>query len=153
MVLTGRAEIVEEYQDKTISSFSETFPMPAVIRFVKAVKGYFKRGIRFNRTNIWLRDKGKCQYCGMDVALKDYQKDHVVPQSRGGKTTWENIVCSCSTCNQRKADRTPREAGMKLRCSPGKPTSLPHLGAKRLQAVDVPSLWKPYLPQRASATV
>lgn len=152
MVLTGRAEIVEEYEDRTISSYSDTFPMPAVIRFVRVVKSYFRRGIRFNRTNIWLRDKGKCQYCGIEVPLKDYQKDHVVPQSQGGKTTWDNIVCSCPPCNQKKANRTPREARMRLRMEPRRPSSLPQLGVRKLQGTDIPALWHPYLPQKAFAT-
>jgi 5-methylcytosine-specific restriction endonuclease McrA len=152
MVLTGRAEIVEEYEDQSISSYSETFPMPAVIRFVRVVHSYFRRGIRFNRANIWLRDKGKCQYCRVEVSLKEYQKDHVLPQSQGGKTNWDNIVCSCAACNQKKANRTPREAGMRLRVKPCRPSSLPQLGVRKLQGTEVPVIWQPYLPPTAFAT-
>jgi len=87
-----------------------------------------QRQVRFSRKNIFERDNFTCQYCGKrppnrKVALKWMEKnqlnfDHVLPRSRGGKTTWNNIVASCLTCNSKKGDRTPEELGWKLRKQP-----------------------------------
>ena len=77
--------------------------------------------VRFSRQNIYLRDDFTCQYCGKTFPRKNLNLDHVMPKSQGGRTTWENIVCSCIPCNMRKAGRTPAEAGMKLLSKPVKP--------------------------------
>ena len=69
-----------------------------------------KRQIRFNRHNVYARDRNQCQYCGKRLARPDLTLDHVVPRSQGGRSTWENIVCSCQYCNRRKGGRTPRQA-------------------------------------------
>ncbi len=79
------------------------------------------RVVRFNRTNIMVRDKYICQYCGTIYTASQLNMDHVRPRSRGGRTTWTNIVASCHTCNSRKADKTPREAHMTLIRRPLKP--------------------------------
>lgn len=119
---TGRAELVDVYPAE-IHSPTETFGMPAVIRFLGQVV-LRKRQVRFNRYNVWLRDEGKCQYCGCLVSRTGFTYDHVLPQSRGGKTVWENIVVSCGPCNLKKANRTPAEAKMKLRRQPFVPKTL-----------------------------
>lgn len=94
--------------------------VPEVIRLVKF--GDFKRmKIRFNRRNIFARDGHICQYCGGAFASSELNLDHVLPRSRGGATTWENIVCSCIACNTRKGDRTHTEAGMTLVRKPKRP--------------------------------
>jgi 5-methylcytosine-specific restriction endonuclease McrA len=90
-----------------------------------------KRQVSFNRKNIFERDKYACQYCGTKppskrAALKWMEEkaltfDHVVPKSQGGKTTWENIVTCCQACNSKKQDRTPEQAGWKLKKVPKKP--------------------------------
>lgn len=145
MVWTGRAEILEVYADKLISSASQTWPMPSVIRFIKRVSGFFKRGIRFNRRNVWTRDHGKCQYCGRHVSQKEFTFDHVIPLAQGGKTLWENIVVACAPCNQKKQGRTPQQAGMKLSSVPQKPKFLPTMDLDRMWGTDVPASWKDYL--------
>jgi 5-methylcytosine-specific restriction endonuclease McrA len=145
MVWNGRAEVLEVYADKCIGSFSQTFPMPSVIRFVRKVTGYFRRGIRFNRRNVWTRDKGNCQYCGRHVSQREFTFDHVVPLSQGGKTVWENIVVACVTCNQKKQGRTPKQAGMRLLSEPQKPKSLPALDLDRMWGTEIPETWKDYL--------
>lgn len=77
--------------------------------------------LAFSRKNLFRRDKCTCQYCGKQPGTKDLTIDHVHPKSRGGKSTWENCVLACIRCNHRKADRTPREARMKLLKEPVAP--------------------------------
>ena len=80
-----------------------------------------KKEVKFTRHNIFERDRNTCQYCNRTLERRDLNLDHVVPRDRGGPTTWENIVCSCITCNTRKANRTPAEAGMRLVRKPKRP--------------------------------
>ncbi|MCD6574337.1 HNH endonuclease [Candidatus Aerophobetes bacterium] len=80
------------------------------------------RRVKFTRKNIYLRDNNTCQYCGRKLRTEELNLDHVIPLSRGGKNTWENVVCSCISCNMRKGNKTLQEAGMKLIRKPKKPT-------------------------------
>ncbi len=86
-----------------------------------------KNEVKFNRRNIFLRDENRCQYCGRKHSAHNLSLDHVLPRSRGGESTWENIVCACLKCNVRKGGRTPQEAGMKLFRSPQRPRHSPSL--------------------------
>lgn len=94
--------------------------VPRVIRLLSYDK-VPKRGLRFNRRNVFARDGNRCQYCGKTFSTSELSLDHVTPRSRGGEMCWENIVCSCVDCNARKGGRTPREAGMKLTRKPVRP--------------------------------
>lgn len=80
------------------------------------------RRVKFTRKNIYRRDNNTCQYCGKKSRTEDLNIDHVIPISRGGKNTWENVVCSCIRCNMRKGSKTLSEAGMKLIRKPKKPS-------------------------------
>lgn len=80
-----------------------------------------QRRIRFTRENIFLRDKNICQYCHKHFRRSDLNIDHVVPLSQGGQTVWDNVVCSCLACNNRKGGRTPEQAGLKLLNRPRQP--------------------------------
>ena len=86
-----------------------------------------RNSVKFSRRNVFLRDEHRCQYCGRQYGIHNLSLDHVVPRSRGGLTTWENIVAACLRCNVKKGGRTPREAGMALHRSPAKPTQNPVL--------------------------
>lgn len=119
-----RVEIVSTYAERVIRSAHAEHPMPSVVRHVKFIK-HKSKGIKFSRDNIWARDKGRCQYCAIQVPRESYTYDHVHPKSRGGKTTWDNIVTCCSNCNGRKSGRTPTEAKMKLLSIPHRPDHLP----------------------------
>jgi hypothetical protein len=77
--------------------------------------------VSFSRRNLFKRDHWTCQYCGVQPGVDELTIDHVVPRSQGGISIWENCVLACVTCNKRKADRTPREAGLKLRQAPVRP--------------------------------
>lgn len=89
-----------------------------------------RRTVRFNRRNLFARDGHQCQYCGGDFPPSQLSFDHVMPRSRGGKTTWENIVSCCFRCNAKKGGRTPQEAKMKLIRRPHKPQHSPLLSMK-----------------------
>lgn len=125
LVLDGKAEIVERDGDRRFRSEQEAVPCPAVIRLVRYV--HVPRRFRRQVTNTFLfaRDDYTCQYCGRHRReLKGRQfltRDHVLPVSRGGENAWENVVTSCSPCNNRKGNRLPREAGLDLRTEPGEP--------------------------------
>jgi len=84
-----------------------------------------ERAVKFNRRNVYARDEGKCQYCGRRFPTSELTLDHVVPRSRGGKSTWENLVCCCVACNARKGGRAPGEARMRLVRRPYKPRRSP----------------------------
>jgi 5-methylcytosine-specific restriction endonuclease McrA len=99
--------------------------------------------VKFNRRNIFARDKNRCQYCGRRQPTSELSLDHVIPRSMGGKSVWGNVVCACTECNVKKAGRTPRQAGMTLFQKPGKPKHNPllhiYLGHQRY------SSWKQFL--------
>jgi 5-methylcytosine-specific restriction endonuclease McrA len=124
LVLAGKAEIVE-HDNKEIRSGRLCVPYPVVIRLNRFV--HVPRRFRRHVTNTFLfsRDRRNCSYCGRNVTEFRHRefltRDHVVPLSRGGENSWENSVTACSTCNNRKADRTPTEAGMVLRITPTEP--------------------------------
>ena len=80
-----------------------------------------RKEIKLTRQNIFLRDKFECQYCGKKFERNDLNIDHVVPRSRGGKTTWDNVVCSCVRCNTKKGNRSPEQARMPLMRIPKAP--------------------------------
>ncbi len=80
-----------------------------------------RRNVRFCRRNIFVRDRNTCQYCGKIFPTNELNLDHVIPRSRGGMTTWENIVCSCISCNKRKGGVLPEQAGMRLIRKPKRP--------------------------------
>jgi len=102
---------------------------PRVIRLVACDRGP-RQGLRFNRRNVFARDGNQCQYCGRGFPTSELSLDHVVPRSRGGITSWENIVCACVGCNVRKGGRTPHEACMQLIRQPVKPRRSPLLSVK-----------------------
>jgi 5-methylcytosine-specific restriction endonuclease McrA len=81
--------------------------------------------VTFSRRNVFKRDRYVCQYCGSQPGVDELTIDHVVPRSQGGVSSWTNCVLACIACNKRKADRTPREAGMTLRREPVRPVWKP----------------------------
>ena len=102
-----------------------------------------RKPVKFNRRNIYARDKNRCQYCGKKYPTPELSLDHVVPRSLGGRSSWENLVCACTKCNVKKGGRTPHQANMKLIKKPVKPNTTPlihiHLSHSRY------SSWKQFL--------
>jgi 5-methylcytosine-specific restriction endonuclease McrA len=84
-----------------------------------------RQPVKFNRRNIYARDRNRCQYCGRRYPTTELSLDHIVPRSRGGHSDWSNIVCCCVQCNVRKGGRTPDEAGLRLVAEPLKPRRSP----------------------------
>ncbi len=98
--------------------------VPRIIRLL-AYDRLPRQEVKFNRRNIYARDRNRCQYCGKKFPTSELSLDHVVPRSLGGKATWKNIVCSCVDCNVRKGGRTPATARMKLITQPVRPKRSP----------------------------
>ena len=113
MCYSGRAKIVS-------SSFIDGLEIPSVIVLHDYVRKFPFR-LSCNRKNVFWRDNYQCQYCSNIFKIDDLTMDHVVPKSKGGAKSWENIVTSCSVCNSKKRDRTPREAQMPLIRRPHSP--------------------------------
>jgi 5-methylcytosine-specific restriction endonuclease McrA len=105
-VFLERVNIVEEYEE-TVRTPTRSFRLPAIVSLKTFVKP--PRQPAFTRFNVFLRDLFTCQYCG---ARDELTFDHVVPRSKGGRTTWGNVVTACAPCNLRKGGRMPREAHM-----------------------------------------
>ncbi|MBN2138919.1 MAG: HNH endonuclease [Sedimentisphaerales bacterium] len=125
-----------------VSTVSFHIAVPRIVRLL-----FYDRlprnEVKFNRRNIFARDKNKCQYCGKRFATSELSLDHVIPRSMGGKAVWSNIVCACTDCNVMKGSRTPSQAGMTLIKKPVKPRHNPlvhiHLGHQRYRS------WKQFL--------
>lgn len=115
---------------------------PSVMRLTQW-EGSVKRGVKFSRINVFTRDGFRCQYCGKQKGMKELNYDHVMPRHLGGRTVWDNIVTSCYPCNSTKGNRTPEQAGMKLRKLPFKPKTLPMVGPRFDPKGIMPS-WIPY---------
>jgi len=102
-----------------------------------------RKPVKFNRRNIYARDRNHCQYCGKKYPSSELSLDHVTPRSMGGTNGWENIVCACTRCNVKKGGRTPGQANMKLIVKPTKPKRNPvvhmHLTHQRYRS------WKQFL--------
>lgn len=112
MVFKGVAR-VEEHNGHFLHSARMTLRAPSVIRLTEYIHIPFKNR-SLSRKNIILRDDSTCQYCGVHASASELTLDHVVPRSRGGGSSWDNLVACCKRCNHRKGSRTPEEAGMKL---------------------------------------
>jgi len=150
LLFLKKIEVLEEYEEE-IRSPSCTIRMPAVARLLSS-KGTVKRSIKFSRVNVFARDGFRCQYCGDKKTMRELNYDHVLPRTMGGRTVWENIVTSCYSCNSRKRNRTPEQAGMRLLRAPFKPKSLP-LSIVQLDTTRVPEAWAGYWsPDQAAET-
>ena len=142
LLTLDKADVIEEY-DTEIRATSLVIRVPAVVRLRKAFRRHAKP-VKFSRANIYARDGHRCQYCGAPCKIDELTYDHVIPRSRGGRTSWENIVSACYGCNRKKANRTPHEAGMKLLTTPARPTWMPSVQI-RVSTKSVPDAWRDYV--------
>jgi 5-methylcytosine-specific restriction endonuclease McrA len=117
MLCRGVAEIYESEPDTRFG----VWPLPTAVKLVRYIitKWRYTAGPAWSRAGVIRRDQGRCGYCN-DPAGRTV--DHILPASRGGRNLWTNTVASCNSCNQRKGDRTPAEAGMQLQFKPLRPT-------------------------------
>jgi 5-methylcytosine-specific restriction endonuclease McrA len=121
LLLAGKAESVEP-SPRVVRSPSRAFPLPAVIRLAIYIRKPFVERVAFNKKNILRRDHYTCQYCGRRGDRLTV--DHVMPRSRGGETTWMNVVAACLRCNLHKGNHTLDEVGMALVRAPSHPQFL-----------------------------
>ena len=140
LVLKQRAEILE-HSAWALHAESLTMPRPVVIRLVTYVRiPRDAHSRKITRRAIFARDGWACQYCGSERG--NLTIDHVIPRSKGGSSSWDNIVTCCAPCNRRKGDRLPKQAGMHPRHAPRAPsaTLFVHVAMTR-----IPDVWQPYL--------
>jgi 5-methylcytosine-specific restriction endonuclease McrA len=135
------AALSASVHDDTVGLVGRTILVPRVL-ILASYERLPKRRVRFSRMNILLRDGYTCQYCGSQMRRWQLNIDHVLPRSRGGLTTWENVVASCVKCNLSKGGRTPEEAGMRLLKKPARPQSTPYAGLSNLAKYEE---WKPFV--------
>jgi 5-methylcytosine-specific restriction endonuclease McrA len=140
LILKNRAEVLEK-GDWALHAESLTLPKPVVIRllaYVRVPRDAHRRKI--TRRAVFARDRWTCQYCGHERG--NLTVDHVIPRSKGGDSTWENIVTCCAPCNRRKGDRLPKQARMALTRAPRapNPTIFIHVATP-----SIPAAWEQYL--------
>jgi 5-methylcytosine-specific restriction endonuclease McrA len=159
LVYQGLARAIDqEYQTFDFESWRELAAARAAVDTVGTVTGPIavprvivltafdripKRHVRFSRINVYARDNFTCQYCGGRRPRSELNLDHVVPRALGGKSTWENVVCSCLACNRKKGGRTPEQAGLRLRRIPVRPRWTPLVNLM-LSSVRYKE-WQPFL--------
>jgi hypothetical protein len=128
--------------DETVGLVGRAMKVPRVVVLV-AYDRIPRRNVRFSRRNVFVRDRSTCQYCGRSFPTSELNLDHVVPRSLGGKTTWENIVCSCVPCNKKKGGSHPDQAGMRLVKAPGPPRWSPEYSFSLRRPIH--KEWMPFL--------
>ena len=146
LVFKGKAEVIEELEER-LHSATDTFPWPHVIRLVTYVRVPRAVQRKISRRALFARDGWRCVYCGTSTGRLTL--DHVIPRSKGGDSTWENVVTSCAPCNLRKGNRLPHEIHMELPARPRPPAPVLFI---RLATPTVPSGWRRYLDPFESAT-
>jgi len=127
---------------RTVQTVDSAFDAPEV-EVASFYDGIPKGSVVFSRRNLYRRDRFTCQYCGERSRAGNLTVDHVLPRSRGGKTSWENCVAACIACNTRKDNKTPEEAGMALSTQPGKPSWAPWYALSRCRSK--PDSWEAFM--------
>ena len=107
---------------KLVRSPSTRLEIPPILVLNKQIRVKYQKHVPYSKTNIGTRDNWSCQYCGIKLRRNEISIDHIIPRSRGGKNTFENCVCCCKTCNNKKDNKTPTEARMVLLSKPYSPT-------------------------------
>jgi 5-methylcytosine-specific restriction endonuclease McrA len=144
LLFRDKVEVVYEYDDFNVRSISQSFAVPAVVRVTQHAKPPPSH-TKFCRENVYLRDGYRCQYCGKMKPPRNLTFDHVQPRSRGGQTTWTNIVTACRKCNHAKGDCTPTEANMKLISEPKMPNPARCRRMLFARDAEVPTQWEQFL--------
>ena len=140
LMYLGKAEVLR-FSERTVHSAEDEFPVPSVLRLREFIKRPTPR-LKMSRKSVLARDGYMCVYCG---AKGNLTIDHVFPRHRGGETTWENVVCSCLRCNNKKGCQTPQEAGMRLPHPPRKPRYVPYISVPRFVSAMRRPEWREFL--------
>lgn len=140
LLMLGKAEVLR-FSDLSVRSAEDEHLVPSVLRLHESVRRPLPE-LKISRKSVLARDGYTCVYCGSRETLT---LDHVFPRHRGGETTWENVVCCCLRCNNKKGARTPQECGMRLPQPPRKPRYVPYISFPRfVSAVRRPE-WREFL--------
>ena len=138
LILRGKAEAVEKL-GLVIRSVSQDHSVPSVVRLWRYIQAP-RQKVVLSKRNILKRDNHQCQYCGSKGGKLTI--DHIVPRTKGGKSTWENLVCACVSCNNKKGEHRPEQVGLQLRAKPRRPNNVSFIrnfiGTSDFR-------WKPYL--------
>lgn len=139
LLLKAKAEVIE-HADWQLHSATTSLTRPVVIRlvtYVRIPRDTHRRKI--TRRAVFARDEWTCQYCG---SRSNLTVDHVIPKSKGGGSSWDNIVASCAPCNRRKGNSLPRQVGMKLLREPRTPNPTVFI---HVASPTIPPAWMQYL--------
>jgi 5-methylcytosine-specific restriction endonuclease McrA len=139
----GRVEILDTH-DRELRAVTFSFRVPSIVRLLRFVKVRNRHQVKFSRANIYLRDACTCQYCARAFAPEELTFDHVVPVAQGGGRSWENIVACCVSCNRRKDNRTPAQAGMTLLHPPRRPSASAQFRVT-VGVRTMPASWRDYV--------
>lgn len=148
LILAEKAIMVEE-TGRFLRTVRDKFPVPSVIA-LRAYVNVPRRRAHWSRKGVLVRDKYICVYCGVQpgsivknkvLTKSDFSIDHIIPRSRGGRDTWTNTACACASCNHRKGNRTPNEAGLRLRWEP----KTPRTSYLVIAVGSGPDAWKRYI--------
>ena len=142
LVIDGKAEVLEEH-NRVVVSASRRFAMPSVIRLVYMIRRPRPR-VKLTRREVFIRDSYTCQYCGRQSS--DLTIDHIIPRSRGGPHSWENLVSACKTCNHRKGGKSLTDARMALRTVPHEPSPGVYYTIERRLDSHLFDTWEKFLP-------
>lgn len=137
LVAKGKVQVLKQSERIIRTAEGIAIKVPAVMRLIKLIRTLYRNRVPFSKKNILVRDGFKCAYCG--IGKERLTIDHIIPKSRGGKTTFENCVSSCKSCNNKKGDRVPSDARMYLKVKAYQPTiaEFLRLKVKRLGINDV----------------
>ena len=138
LILRGKAELVEKIGE-VVRSVSQDYPVPSVVRLGRYIRAP-RRKVVLSKRNILKRDNHQCQYCGCKEGKLTI--DHILPRTKGGKSTWENLVCACVACNCKKGEHHPDKVGLALRTKPKQPNNVSFI--RNFIGADE-QYWKPYL--------
>lgn len=148
LLLAGKAIVVEQ-TGKYLNTVRDKFPVPSVIA-LRTFVNVPRRQAHWSRKGVLVRDHHTCIYCGAQpgtmvkgkvLSKSDFSVDHIVPRSRGGRDQWTNTACACASCNHRKGNRLPNEAGMRLRWEP----KTPRTSYLVIAVGSGPAAWKRYI--------
>lgn len=140
LLLQEKAEVIEAAQ-QWLRAQSFEIEIPLVIRLVRYIRIPRKMRLPCSRRGVLARDRETCQYCGTQPGRAHLTVDHIMPRSRGGPTTWENVVTACRECNHRKGGRTPDEANMALMTVPRQPQ---YIAFALLGELERHEVWRKY---------
>jgi len=141
LLCLGKA-IALEHDHQNLRSPSQTIRRPTVVRLSHLIRRPIPE-LKLSRRGVLARDRNTCQYCGHSA--RELTIDHVTPRERGGPTSWDNLVACCLRCNNKKANRTPREANMELVSGPQRPRFIPYLSYATFTTAARNPCWRDYL--------